>query len=73
MRGAGELYRKGGSYPHGAGHQELAPVAVDDVVGNAESQAGSLPHILGGEERFKDPVQNIVRDTPPSCRSQHGS
>src|SRR5690606_18391135 len=40
-------------------HADFALVALDDVVGNGQSQPGAFTHRLGGEERFEQGRQML--------------
>ena len=50
-------------------HRQVAVVLLDhDPPGDVQPEAGALPDRLGGEERFEDAPDDVVRDARDRCR-----
>src|SRR5207249_1849829 len=45
--------------------QQAASVLLDDAVAHRETEAGSLPRILRGEERLEEPGEDVGGDAGP--------
>ena len=59
----GQLDRKGGPDTDNTLHQKLSLVAFDDLIGDAEPQAGPRTYVLGCEEPVENSGHDVQRDT----------
>ena len=56
----GQVNLEGRAFPWFAVDVDEAVVLLDDAVDRGQPQAGSLPHLLGGEKRFEDLVEGFL-------------
>src|SRR5207237_2305373 len=50
-----------GTTPFGGADRHLAALAFDDVAGEIEPEPGAAAGLLGGEERFADAAEEMLR------------
>src|SRR3972149_2181647 len=67
----GKFNLKCGSFPYFALDADLSSVILNNPIRSCETQAGSLSHLLCGEERIEDSGEVLFRNALAGIREFH--